>query len=129
MHTRADAKNGFCPPCPKRTGIHPAATRGKKRLDHDRPEVIHSGACRPGDNQIAQGRIYLESGDFLRAREVFQALYDKGQTASEIVQGLGEAKAGEAGFQVLSVLDLIQNTAAGTLDDLDTMWRQIETGV
>jgi len=63
---------------------------------------------------IQEGNIALRGGDFPLAWEIFQKLYyEKGNRSPETVRGLGEARAGLAGFDLTRVLDALQNGVGG----------------
>jgi hypothetical protein len=72
-----------------------------------------SMSLRSEPDAVTEGNLYLESGDFTRAFDVFSPLYIDGKKTAEVVRGYGEATAGLAGFRLLPVLNAVQNEAFG----------------
>lgn len=64
---------------------------------------------RPVEDRIAEGKLALASGAFVRAMEIFNGLYAEGNRSSDVCIGRGEAMAGASGFNLLTALDVLQN--------------------
>lgn len=67
-----------------------------------------------GEDRLTQGNLALNSGDFSRAQEIFQDLYVSNTKNPPFIIGFGETLAGIAGYQELTILNLLQNSAANT---------------
>lgn len=68
--------------------------------------------ARTDDDLRKEGNIALESGDFYHSSDIFQTLYQRNPKDPEHVRGWGESLAGQAGFKVTSMLNVLQSNVA-----------------
>lgn len=79
---------------------------------------------RDASDLASEGELALERGDYVRALELFEGLVEDGDNTRKTRLGYAEALAGSAGFNLLSVLNALQNTT-GPYDIADVLFRTV----